>query len=271
MNHMRRYRWIIITFILILFIGSSCIVAQFPYRETQVIQDDDLLKEQQVLFIGNSYTSSNNFPQIFTKLAQAGGYNVSALMKTEGGWTLSKHSQSIGSDNLIQQQSWNYVVLQEQSIIPSNPKDREQSMYPAIRLLNEEIENSGADVVLFMTWGRRDGLPESEYNDFLEMQKELEKGYQQIADELNVMVSPVGTAWQNALEKNTQLVLWQEDGSHPNMNGSYLAACVFYAVIFGESPEGLAYMAGLQEDLGYFLQSVAADTVFDDLERWNIE
>lgn len=72
MNHMRRYRWIIITFILILFIGSSCIVAQFPYRETQVIQDDDLLKEQQVLFIGNSYTSSNNFPQIFTKLAQAG-------------------------------------------------------------------------------------------------------------------------------------------------------------------------------------------------------
>lgn len=271
MNHKRRYRWIISSFILILFIGLLYIVALFPYREAQVIQDEDLLKVHQILFIGNSYTSSNNFPQIFTKLAQDGGYDLSALMIAEGGWTLSNHSQSIGSDDRIQQQSWTYVVLQEQSIIPSNPKVREHNMYPAIRLLHEEIENLGADVVLFMTWGRRDGLPESGYNDFFEMQTELEKGYLKIADELNVMVSPVGIAWQNALEKNTQLVLWQEDGSHPNINGSYLAACVFYAVIFRESPEGLAYMAGLHEDLGHFLQSVAADTVFDDLERWNIE
>ena len=254
-----------------MFIGLSYCVARFLFQEEQFIQNDDLLQEHQILFIGNSYTSSNDFPQIFTKLAQDGGYDVSVVMLAEGGWTLSKHGQSLESIEWIQQQSWNYIVLQEQSIIPSNPIEREQNMYPAIRLLHKEIENMGADVILFMTWGRRDGLPQSAYNDFDEMQTELETGYVNIADELNVMVSPVGIAWQNALEKNLQLVLWQEDGSHPNMNGSYLAACVFYAVIFQESPEGLAYMAGLQVDLGHFLQSIAAETVFDDLERWNIE
>jgi len=271
MNHKRRFKWTITACILILFIGLSYIAVQSLYQEAQFIQDDELLKEYQILFVGNSYTFSNDFPQIFAKLAQSGGYDVSVAMLAEGGWALSKHSQSIGSIERIQQQSWDYVILQEQSIIPSNPKDREQNMYPAIRLLHKEIENTGADVILFMTWGRRDGLPQSAYNDFDEMQTELETGYINIADELNVMVSPVGIAWQNGLEKNPQLVLWQGDGSHPNMNGSYLAACVFYAVIFQESPEGLASMAGLQVDIGHFLQSVAAETVFDDLERWNIK
>jgi hypothetical protein len=254
-----------------MFIVLSYIAVQSLYQEAQIIQDDDLLKEYQILFVGNSYIFSNDFPQIFANLAQSGGYDVSVAMLAEGGWTLSKHSQSIGSIERIQQESWDYVILQEQSIIPSNPKDREQNMYPAIRLLHKEIENMGADVILFMTWGRRDSLPQSAYNDFDEMQTGLETGYMNIADELNVMVSPVGIAWKNALEKNPQLVLWQKDGSHPNMNGSYLAACVFYAVIFQESPEGLAYMAGLQVDLGHFVQSVAAETVLDDLERWNIK
>jgi len=34
--------------------------------------------------------------------------------------------------------------------------------------------------------------------------------------------------------------LYVADKSHPNSAGSYLAACVFYATIFGKSPEGLA-------------------------------
>jgi hypothetical protein len=36
-----------------------------------------------------------------------------------------------------------------------------------------------------------------------------------------------------------ELVLHTDDGSHPNTLGSYFAACVFYATIFGESPVGL--------------------------------
>ena len=199
---------------------------------------------------------------MFKKLAKSGGHNVGTGLLAEGGWTLEQHAQATNTLEKIQQGTWDYVVLQEQSIIPSNNVVRVQSMYPAVRTLNKEIENIGATTIMFMTWGRRDGLSQLAYANFSQMQTGLAKGYLNIAIELNILVSPVGFAWQNALRKDAQLDLWQADGSHPSKTGTYLAACVFYAVIFGESPEGLSYTAGLDEEVGLLLQSVAAETVF---------
>lgn len=221
-----------------------------------------LIEGPQVLFIGNSYTNSNDLPSIFTKLARSGGYDVETEMLVQGGWTLKQHAEAIETVEKIREETWDYVVLQEQSIIPSNPSVRKQSMYPAVRILNTEIEDIGASTILFITWGRRDGLSQLGYSNFYEMQSGLARGYLNIAIELDILVSPVGLAWQNALVRDPQLDLWQEDGSHPSVIGSYLAACVFYAVIIGESPEGLSYMAGLPVDTGRLLQSVAAESVF---------
>jgi hypothetical protein len=33
--------------------------------------------------------------------------------------------------------------------------------------------------------------------------------------------------------------LYDADGSHPSIAGSYLAACVLFATLFGESPAGI--------------------------------
>ena len=35
------------------------------------------------------------------------------------------------------------------------------------------------------------------------------------------------------------LLLYESDQKHPNATGAYLSACVFYATIYGRSPEGL--------------------------------
>jgi hypothetical protein len=49
----------------------------------------------------------------------------------------------------------------------------------------------------------------------------------------------VGIAWQQALAADFKFSLYAPDGSHPSPEGSYLAACVFYATLLGKSPEGL--------------------------------
>ena len=134
-------------------------------------------------------------------------------------------------------------------------------MFPAARSLDERIAESGAVTVFFLTWGRRDGLPAAGYADFDAMQAELEVGYETIARELDATVAPVGLAWQRAVGQDPTLDLWQSDGSHPTEEGTYLAACVLYATIFGEGPEGLAYTAGVAEDTALALQAVAAGTV----------
>jgi len=224
-----------------------------------------------ILFLGNSYTFTNNLPEILVDLAQAGGHDLQATMLAQGGLTLEKHAASNETLEQVKQPIWDFVVLQEQSVLPSNPSEREQSMYPAVRLLNTEIVAAGAEPILFMTWGRRDGLPQSGFGDFSAMQSELANGFLEIANELDMIVAPVGEAWQSAILQDAQLDLWQTDGSHPSLAGSYLAACVFYAVVYQESPQGLAVVAGLDEQVGSQLQSFAAQTVLGDLARWNIK
>ena len=80
---------------------------------------------------------------------------------------------------------------------------------------------------------------------------------------VRVRVVPAGDAWQSALKKDPSLVLWQEDGIHPTEAGTYLAACVFYAVIFKESPEGLSYRGNLSKEMARELQAVAAKKVMN--------
>ena len=51
-------------------------------------------------------------------------------------------------------------------------------------------------------------------------------------------------------------------GSHTNLRGSYLAACVFYATFYGESPVGNPFRATLSPGDAAFLQQCAAEAVF---------
>ncbi len=262
---MKPHKIVKITFIaciLILSLFALTLLIHYVIQEAEYIQFDDSIEGTRILFIGNSYTYENNLPKIFRDLAIAGGHEVHVAMVVQGGWNLNHHYRGVAT-KIIKQGMWDFVVLQEQSVIPSIQIMRERQMYPAIRALNTEIENAGAKTILFMTWGHRDGAAILGSHDYNEMQSRIIDGYDDIGKELDLLVSPVGKAWLNVLGKDPKTDLWGTDGSHPNIKGSYLSACVFYAVIFQESPEGLPFMVGLPEDVGFFLQQVANDTVID--------
>jgi len=226
-------------------------VAHIP---TETPESDQTLK---VLFVGNSYTFYNNLPEIFEKLMVSGGYEIVVEQSTFGGWSLSNHALSSKTTEKIANTDWDYVILQEQSVV-TNP---EIGMYPAIRELNAQVEDIGAETILFMTWGRRDGLESAGYPDYQSMQTEIMENYQTIADELGLDIAPVGLAWQYVLVENPDLQLWDADGSHPSKEGTYLAAGVFYAVLTRESPEGLDYLAGLTEEMAQILQRLVFESI----------
>jgi hypothetical protein len=221
-----------------------------------------------ILFIGNSYTYVNDLPGMFTQLAAAGGHAVETGMEAQGGWTLSQHTGSSETLDKLNNSQWNYVVVQEQSQIPASMQARNQEMYPAARVLVRKIRDIGATPILFVTWAHRDGWPEAGMQNYESMQFQIDNGYLGIAQELNVPESPVGFAWLEARRENPQLNLWQEDGSHPNEQGTYLAACVFYAVIFRQSPEGSSFTANLPKETAQSLQKIAADTVLTNPQQW---
>jgi hypothetical protein len=216
-----------------------------------------------VLFIGNSYTFVNDLPNTFAKLAKSGRHQVEVGMSAQGGWRLVDHIQAPDTLNLLNSKKWDFVALQEQSQIPSVQPIRNQEMYPAARQLVQKIKDIGATPVFFITWAHRNGMPENGMNNYEDMQTQINTGYMSIAQELKVPVAPVGSAWLTVLKEHPEFSLWQEDGSHPTEQGTYLAACVFYAVIFHESPDGLNYSAGMSRENAKILQTVASKTVLN--------
>jgi hypothetical protein len=102
-------------------------------------------------------------------------------------------------------------------------------MHENVRLFDEAIKAAGAKTTLYMTWARRHA-PES--------QQAITDAYVGIGRELAATVVPVGLAWRSFLGTHAQPVQHDRDQRHPSLAGSYLAACVFLAVLFEESPVG---------------------------------
>ncbi|MBV8194757.1 MAG: hypothetical protein JOY80_04440 [Candidatus Dormibacteraeota bacterium] len=211
-----------------------------------------------VLFIGNSYTYVNDLPTVFADLAASGGHQVETGMLANGGSTLANHVSDPSTEATLTGSQWNIVVLQEQSEIPSIPEVRERQMFPAAHQLVDMVRTAGAQPVFFVTWAHREGWPANGLPDYASMQVALDAGYGAVATMEHAQAVPVGDAWAAALQWPDVASLWQSDGSHPSLEGTYLSACVFYASLFHRSPVGLAAASGLPASEAATLQRVAA-------------
>jgi hypothetical protein len=199
-----------------------------------------------VLFIGNSFTARNDLPGLIAGLAAARGKSMEHRLIRAGGASLRTHWNAGEAQQAIRDGHYDFVVLQEQSTLPVKNAKR---MHENIRLFDEAIKAAGARTVLYMTWARLNA-PESE--------RATADAYAGIGRELGATVVPVGLAWQRFLRQQGRPVLHDKDQSHPTLAGTYLAACVFLAVLFGESPVGVdAEVAGLSEQDLALLQKAA--------------
>jgi hypothetical protein len=210
------------------------------------------LKSTRILFIGNSFTNRNDLPGMLARLAAAGSpaRHVETDRVIANGRALKTHWERGEALKAIRSSKWNYVVLQEQSTLPLKNPAR---MHEYIRLFDQEIKASGAKTVLYMTWARR-----HEWH----RQEDLSNAYLSIGESIGAIVVPVGMAWQHLLIGRPDMVLHDKDNSHPNIAGTYLAACAFYAALLKQNPEGLQTrdLAALERfgtDVARVLQRVA--------------
>jgi hypothetical protein len=202
-----------------------------------------------VLFIGNSFTARNDLPGLIARLAEARGKALEHRLISAGGASLRTHWNAGEAQQVIRDGHYDCVVLQEQSTLPVKNAKR---MHENVRLFDEAIKAAGARTILYMTWARQNA-PES--------QEAIADAYTSIGRELGATVVPVGLAWQRLLSQHEQPVLHDKDQSHPTLAGSYLAACVFLAVLFEESPVGIAgEVNGLSEKEEALLRNVAWQT-----------
>lgn len=224
-----------------------------------------------VLFVGNSFSYFNNGIQ----------NHVSSLIKSADKWQAGKNRYRLkaisggklfehidGIPPLLQnskERQYDMMVIQEYSNGPVSEKVY-SSFVDAANTLASLARKQGIEPVLFMTWA---------YKDDKKMLEKLAEAYTTQGNKLNALVVPVGLAFALSTQSHPEIELYVPDIDgfdekglrlynkvlkHPSVAGTYLAACMFYASFYQQSPEGLTYDAGLGKSTAMALQKAAWQT-----------
>jgi hypothetical protein len=211
-----------------------------------------------VAIYGNSYTHYNN--NLNTRLRDltrsllpnnAPGYSYRGITISSGrlGW----HEANLRFQNTLK--PWDVVVFQGNSMEPISKKDASRQYFETSAVNMAAIaHDAGSKVVYFMTWAQK-AHPEQTAL--------LAKAYTEIAQKTDGYVAPVGLAFEESIKQYPEINLYHSDGKHPSLEGTYLAASVFFATLYNQSPVGgaLPVDTDMSTETAKKLQTIAWNTV----------
>ena len=196
---------------------------------------------RKVLFVGNSYTYFWNLSSLVELMAKERGIDMETWHSTSGGVSLGTHwrgEKGLQTRERIRSGEYEAVILQDHSM---RTIDHPDSLMYFGGMFIDEIRNAGAIPLLYLTWARK-------WNPL--MQDQISRMYQQLGKEKKTMVVPVGNAWKLARSLRPELELYDPDGSHPSILGTYLTACVFFAALTGQTPVGMPHRLKKDDENG---------------------
>jgi len=181
-----------------------------------------------VLFIGNSLTYVNDVPALVAAMAESAGEPAPVCRSVvAGGFSLEDHWDRGEALRAIERESWDFVVLQQG---PSASEEGRTLLLRYARRFAPAIRRAGAKPALYMVWPST-----SRHQDF----SGVSDSYRIAAADVGGLLLPAGDAWRIVERTRPKLALYSSDGLHPTAAGSYLAAAVIYARLYGRSPLGL--------------------------------
>jgi len=142
------------------------------------------------------------------------------------------------------------VMMMDCSQCPVHPQ-LAPVFHEVVKKHSATIRAYGARPILFMSWA---------YKDKPEMTAQLAEQYSTAGRMNDAQVVPAGLAFAMSVQRRPELELYAPDKRHPSLAGTYLAACTVYASLFGKSPIGNTYSAGLPAEVATHLQTVAWET-----------
>ena len=244
------------------------------------------------LFLGNSYVTANNLPLLIKQAATSAGDTLIYAENCPGGYTFSDHLNNPVSQARMAEPQWDYVIIQQQSILGSSvcnepyniaPNNFEPNNVQSVSDLKGQIDVEGGIPMLYMTWGRKNGeaslcaqFPQAGYYcTFQGMDSLLQQNYRQMAGpnlyfNERLPLTAVGAVWRFVRTNHPEIELYSSDGSHPSLAGSYLAACTFYNMLFRKSAQDISFNPGLPVDAAAKIRMAVHTVVNNKLQSWNV-
>jgi hypothetical protein len=219
-----------------------------------------------ILYVGNSFLSFNNGIGWHVSRLHASTNPARRLRSTSAAITgggLDWHDvdsyfrpNAIGAysfdeaNNVVfnrHDRLFDVVLMMDCSQCPIHPRLK-AAFHASAAKSSEAVRRNGAKPAFLMTWA---------YEDRPEMTVQLAEAYTIAGNDNDALVIPVGLAFAESSSGRADIRLHMDDRSHPTLAGTYLAACTVYAGLFGRSPVGLPYDAGIGTDTANHLQEAA--------------
>jgi len=222
---------------------------------------------RRILFVGNSYfyygNSLHNHVRRMVAAGDAGLAEAELQYKsaTIGGASLAHHNMDWLTEpgRIGVKDAFELVVLADGSSQPLS-EDRRAASRRIIARHAETIRRRGGAVALYMTHVYVPPHPQAQPAN-LDL---TARHYLSVGNQIRALVIPVALAFDEAYRRRPNLALHTDfDGSHPDILGTYLAACVTYASLYNKPCQGNSYnyYGRIAADDIAFLQQVGDDVV----------
>lgn len=249
-----------------------------------------------VLFIGNSLTYFYDMPQTLQKMLDETNPNIEIDQITNPGQSLSGHLSDIVTsrtengisvrkkeDNEIteteiklKEKKWDIVILQTGTVSVLIPENREIKVNTAVSDIKNLVANPNCKFILFNTWPSKKEYPKQYCYPARMIDKSIEKdqccspmienleqeiklineSYDIVAEKNGINKSDNGTKFYEILTEYPEIELY-DDYSHPNANGSFLNACIFYQMLTNEKATDLKYNGEIEPKTAELLKKIA--------------
>jgi hypothetical protein len=139
---------------------------------------------------------------------------------------------------------WAVAAAMDCSQCPVHPQPR-PVFFEFAKKHSDTLRRNGVEPMFLMTWA---------YQDKPEMTQGLADAYTEAGRLNRAHVIPAGLAFVRSIAKRPELNLYVADKRHPSPAGTYLTAATVVASVYGVSPVGATFTAGLDPAIARHLQ-----------------
>jgi len=222
----RLYLILVAVSFLLIAVGAF-VYTMWPTWFKQIAEIPDEQKPITVLIVGNDTLHTNDVPNMLREVSRMSKswrpVEVTAIALED--YSLGQHITEKKAEELIKQEPWTFVVLQDRWL---QPLQDPAGMLDSARALTDTARKQGSKVVLFIPWA--DAGDEKR-------QEVLSAVSRKLAERLSIDVAPAGDVFFAVAKKHKDLNLYVGDNHHVSAIGSWLAAATLYSVITNQKPK----------------------------------
>ena len=187
---------------------------------TDDIETDNTLSEYNLLFIGNSLTYANDLPNLVKTYATARAKDISVTTIAKGNYALIDHWVDGDIQKHIKSGDYDFVIVQQG---PSSQTYGRGLLIEYGGKISALCKANNTKLAYYMVW------PSLTYYATFDG---VIYSYTRAADINNDILCPVGSVWKSYFDQTNDFSYYGQDGFHPSLLGSTIAAQIIYESLF---------------------------------------